>query len=349
MRNKQNQTNIDNSDLINYPNGRIKNNTGAGDGTPVNEQTKGDIHEAFDKLLRLYGISHNGLPDNTANGYQAIEGLIALASKNDFIIPLSTSGGLLSVPVKLGKLLDEESFILKATLDKGAETEIKGSLDGVTKTVTFLGDFKANEYVRMIKTSGNVVLVRMVDGFNLSDAVNALAFLKAANQTEEDAGGLNTVATTPLTHLTAFTKRVIGVDSVNFLATVANDGLLSKEDKAIIDNFTSPERNYGTVIGINPASGTTGSFYPVSGNIASAQLVQKTGSGNRILITVANALDNLTYEVKMHIESLGAIQSDNDIFPPIFKKISITQFEVFLQESNSTTQNITLHASTIQR
>ena len=45
MRNKSNLANI----VIdaNYPYGRIKDNTGAGDGTPVNEFVYGDIHQFF--------------------------------------------------------------------------------------------------------------------------------------------------------------------------------------------------------------------------------------------------------------------------------------------------------------
>ena len=240
-RSKKNETNIDNSDPANYPDGRIKNNTGGGDGTPVNEATKGDIHEFFDKAMRLYGITHNGLPDNTANGYQLIEAMKALASKNDFIFPLSESGGELTVPVKLGKLLDDESIVLKASADKGAETHIKGTLDGTSKVITYLGSFKANEYVRMINTPGAVVLVRMIDSFNLDSAVGDLSFLKAANQTEENAGTIATKSTTPLTHKTSFIKRVNGTDSPTYLAiptgTGEKNGLLSHEDKKKIDDL----------------------------------------------------------------------------------------------------------------
>ena len=48
-RNKALQPNIDGSDLTNYPDKRIRNNDGSGNGTPVNEQVYGDIHEFFGK------------------------------------------------------------------------------------------------------------------------------------------------------------------------------------------------------------------------------------------------------------------------------------------------------------
>jgi hypothetical protein len=241
MRNKQLQSNINNSDLVNYPNGRIKNNTGPGNGTPVNEEVYGDLHETKDKLLRLYGIAHNNVPDNETNGYQLIEALIALATKNDYVLPLTTSSNVLRVPLKLGKLKNDEGFILKAAIDKTTQTTINGTLDNVTKSVTFLGTFKQNEYVRMINTGSGIVLVRMIDSFNLDVAIDELNYLKAASQAEEDTGSITTKATTPGRNKATFIKRVNGTDSGSYLATAARDGLLSKEDWQKIQDTADPE------------------------------------------------------------------------------------------------------------
>lgn len=264
MRNKGTLVNIDNSDLGVYPSGRIKNNTGAGDGTPVNEEVYGDLHEMKDKLMRLYGISYNGLPDNETNGYQLIDALVALASKNDFILPLNSVSDVLTVPLKIGKLKDNEAFILKSSINKNIETTIKGTLDNVSKAVTFLGDFKANEYVRMINTPGSVVIIRMIDSFNLEAAITDLNFLKKASQIEENAGAIDTVATTPLVNKVAFTKRVIGSDSGVYLAKPTGDpdvrnGLLSSADKKKIDDYADPAGlivvSSGTVTITNRTSG----------------------------------------------------------------------------------------------
>lgn len=238
-RNKGKQPNIDKSDLVRYPDGRIKNNTGGGDGTPVNEATKGDLHEFFDKVMRLYGIVHNDLPDNEENGYQYVDALIALASKNDFVLPLTDVNGQLSIPLKLGKLRTDESLVLKASIDKAAQTTIKG-IDGISKVVTYLGSFKAEEYVRLINTSNSVVLVRMIDSFNLESAVNDLSFLKATTAVKEEAGTDNSVGTTPLSNKTIFTKRVIGDLSPNFLASATRNGLMSKEHFTAIEEFGDP-------------------------------------------------------------------------------------------------------------
>lgn len=58
-----------------YPFGRIKNDTGSRDGTPVNEELYGDIHQFFAKLLNAAGLTANGLPDNTTNGFQLFTAL----------------------------------------------------------------------------------------------------------------------------------------------------------------------------------------------------------------------------------------------------------------------------------
>lgn len=242
-RDKGTIVNIDKSNLSDYPNGRIKNNTGGNDGTPVNEFIYGDLHETKDKLMRLYGISYNGLPDNETNGYQFIQSLIALASKNDFTINLNISGDSLSVDLKLGKLLDNETFILKSSINKGVQTTIKGS-DNVVKIITYLGEFKANEYVRMINTNSSVILVRMIDSNNIGAAIDELNYLKKASQAEEDAGVIDNKATTPLTNKTSFIKRVNGEDSSDYLAIATGsgqkNGLLSHQDKKKINDFTDP-------------------------------------------------------------------------------------------------------------
>ena len=52
----QSNANVDNSDPTNYPDGRLKDNTGTGNGTPVNRSVYSDIHSNISKMMRLYGI-----------------------------------------------------------------------------------------------------------------------------------------------------------------------------------------------------------------------------------------------------------------------------------------------------
>lgn len=229
---------VDNRDPSNYPNGRIKDNDGTGNGTGVNERVYGDLHQTIAKLMRLYEIAPTDFPDNETNGYQIIEALSALASKNDYIYPLTTNGtDTLSVGIKLSLMKNNEFFICLASANKTTETLIKGT--GVTSmAVTYSGNFKANEYVRVIKTALGVSIVRVADWNSLNAMVGELLYLKKASQSEENAGIIDTVATTPLVNKVTYTLRTIGADSVNYLATALRNGLYPKEHWVIVDGLS---------------------------------------------------------------------------------------------------------------
>lgn len=55
-----------------YPKGRLRNKNG-GDGTTVSEVWMGDFVQFFQKLIGDAGITENGLPDNTTNGFQLVQ------------------------------------------------------------------------------------------------------------------------------------------------------------------------------------------------------------------------------------------------------------------------------------
>jgi hypothetical protein len=86
-RNLANQTNVQ-APSADYPNGRIKDDTGANDGTPVDESTYGDIHQLMMKFLRAASITPNNLPENESNGYQLFDAFYDLAVRN----PLAFNG-----------------------------------------------------------------------------------------------------------------------------------------------------------------------------------------------------------------------------------------------------------------
>lgn len=338
MRNKANLANI----VIdaNYPYGRIKDNTGAGDGTPVNEFVYGDIHQFFAKLITLSGIVPNDLPDNEINGYQTIQALKEFASKNNYIQNLSSVSGVLNVSAKLGLMQNDEFLICKSSSDLGSETQIKGT-DGNTFTITTIGTFKTNEYVRLIKTASSVVLVRIADSVSLDAMISELFYLKKANQTQENTGTSDLVATTPLTNKTVFARRVNGVDSPTYLATASVNGLYPKEHWIIVNSLIGI-KNKGSFSGLDVA-GTTGPI-PVTGDITSAVVSTPITGNSKIVCTMANAMTNTNYIVKMYVQSLSAaINLDDDIGVPVFKPISTTQFEVGINEFTSVGQNLKIH------
>jgi hypothetical protein len=348
MRALNSNPNVDNGDLVNYPGGRIKDNTGTGNGTGVNERVYGDLHQTIAKLMRLYAITPNGLPENETNGFQIVEAFKALASKNDYIYPLSSAGGILQVDIKLSLMQTGEYIVCLASVNKTTETQIKG-IGASLFAITYSGSFLANEYVRIIKTISGVSIVRLSDATSLNAMVSDFLYLKKASQVQEDAGALDTVATTPLTNLVAFTKRVIGVDSDDFLSTPSRNGLMSMEDKDKLDNFESNVRNIGYFSGWNVEVNTVGTSFTVSGDIVSAIVTVKSDNTNVVRVTVANTMTNLDYYVRHFVEGLSAdIRIDNSIGDLVFKPINATTFDVTIQEFDSQTQNLRIHLEVVK-
>jgi len=348
-RSKANLQNIDKSDIA-YLEGRVKDNSGNGGGTPVSEYVYGDLHQTLAKLMSLAGIDYNSLPDNETNGYQLVEALTALASKNDFVLSLTASGNVLNIPVKIGKLKVNESFVCKAALDKpGNATTVKGTLDNATKAAVFTGDFKAGEYVRVINNADDVSFLRLVDTVNFEAIGQALFFLQKANQAQEDAGTLDVFATTPKINKNVFAKRVIGTLSAPYLATLTNNGLLSKEDKAIINGIGNARlRNVGSFSGLEVDGLPQGTNLVVDGDIQSAVITQNTSAGNVIRVTFKNAMDNTSFKINLSVQSQGNIELDNDIHPVVWKAISPTQADVYVEESKGNVQNLRIHLDIIQ-
>lgn len=348
MRNKSTLTNIDNSNP-DYLLGRIKDNSGSNDGTPVNEFVYGDIHQFFAKLVTEAGIVPNGQPDNENNGYQLVEALMAFANKNNYVQNINTSGSYLAVSVKIGLLKDNESLICKASVDLGVQTQIKGT-DNIIYSFVSIGTFKTDEYVRLIKTASSIILVRLVDSVNLDLAVGELLYLKKANQTQENAGTSDLVATTPLTNKTVFARRVNGVDSATYLATTSQNGLLSKEDKAIINNIGADKvRNIGSIAGVDIYNGTIGTTYAVTGDIVSGTLTEKPINSSTIRIVLQNTMDDTNYYVRHFIESGSAsIGLDNAIGNLVFKKINATTFDINIEQFYTENQNLKIYFEVVK-
>jgi len=346
--------NVDNSDLVNYPDGRIRDNDGTNNGTGVNRSVYGDLHSNISKLMRLYAITPSGLPDNENNGFQLIESLRALASKNDFIYPLSTNGTILSVDIKFSQMLDNEYILCLAAFNKAAETQIKGIGAG-TFTITYSGNFKTNEYVRVIKTSGGVSIIRVADAVSLDAMVADALYLKKASQAEENAGSIDTVATTPKVNKITYALRTIGTDSGNYLAKPTGDpdernGLMSKEDKAIVDGFVNKVKNVGWFSGLDIAGTPIGTPLAVNGDITAAVTFSSGTMYDEsfVLVTMANTMANINYFVRSFPESQSTLNVDNDIYGVVFKPVSTTQFQIAIKEASLSTNSIKLHLEVVQ-
>lgn len=346
MRSLLNNPNVDSSDLINYPSSRIKDNTGAGDGTAVSERTKGDIHQFFEKVMRLYGIESNEMPDNETNGFQLVDAVRALASKNDFILTLGSTAGVLTVPVKLGLMLSDESIICLASVNLASETQIKGS-DGVAFNIASFGSFKANEYVRLVKTGSNITLVRIADSISLDLMAGEFLYLKKASQSQENAGAVDTVATTPLVNKVTFIRRVNGADSGSYLASASQNGIYPQAHFNIVAALgVNRIRNQGWFSGIN-ISVTTGAL-ATSGDLSAAVASTLSGNSTAILVTMTNAMTNTNYKVSFDVESDGILVQDTDCMKPVFEVVSTTQFRCAIRENSGLTQSLKIHFEAIQ-
>jgi hypothetical protein len=355
------QTNIDKSNLAAYPNGQIKDDSGIGDGTPINCVTSSDIWEFFDKLMRLADISFNNDFDNEVNGYQYVQAAIALASKSDYVRALATSGGVLNLDTKLGILQTNEKLLALASSDYAAETDITGTDSPlVTKTIIITQQWKAGDYLLLVNTPGGIEIKQLVTGDNINLIVGANNYLKAANNLTTLAGISTAAAVTPASLLYAFQERIsdpLEIESAPYEASATQPGILSIALFNQIANFTNAVKNVGWFSGVDPGAGTIGAFATRSGNILSAQITAVapgSGGSTTYRVVVDNAMDMSAgkgYFVRMMVQSEGTLELDNDVCVPVFKVVNSTTFDFSISEANTgvaSAQNLKIHCEVVQ-
>ncbi len=175
------QPNVDMSDVANYPNGRIRNNDGSGNGTPVDEAVYGDIHQLKDKFMRDAKIDYNDLPDNESNGNQLYEAFTSVAGKNDLVKSITAvSANTLAIPIKISAMKIDESLIFTAGVDSSnAQVIVRGS-DNVNKTLEITGVFNTGDRVRVINLNAKVIMFGLYDSENVPNLVQRLTDIEAA-------------------------------------------------------------------------------------------------------------------------------------------------------------------------
>tara|TARA_B100000953_G_C18034140_1_gene423821 strand:- start:4962 stop:6026 length:1065 start_codon:yes stop_codon:yes gene_type:complete len=352
MRDKKLLSNIDNSQPSKYPNGRIKDSSATGNGTPVNEKTKGDIHEFFDKLLRLAGIKHNNLPDNEENGYQTIEALRNFATRNNYLQDVNPTGSageeIISTSVDIFNVKNKEIFICKAEADYNNADEIKRSFTSGTKPLLVVGGFRTGDYLRMICETNQVTLIRIGDDQSAEQFLIDNGLLAAATQTEENTGESEEVVTTPKTNKVAFAKRVNGVDSANYLSSASQNGLMSKADYEKLASLGNPKlRNVGNFSGLDVGGNSIGTNLTSVGDIVSAVVEEADGGYSLVRVTLQNSMAT-NYYVNMSIESLsGSNRNDLQLKAPMFRRIDATSFHFQIDEASSNLQNLRIHIEAI--
>ncbi len=341
--------NIDASDLVNYPNGRIKDNTGAGDGTPVNRLLYSDLHEFFAKIMRMAALTYNALPDNEGNGYQLVQALQALAGKNDMLYTLNSDGTTVSIDTKLAILQDDETLVCQAAFDYGTEADISGNDTGVvTKPITVSSGFKKGDYILLQVNGSGITLTRLVTADNLNVMVAALNYLKACSDAEATTGSIVTKAVTPHALLAAFTKWMTDpTGALPFLATDSTPGLMSATDKTTLDGLSNPIKNRGWVSGIDVAGNTVGSTLAVGGDISSATALGRDltfPNAQEYQVNFAHTMANTNYMVQIFVESQTPTTNvDASIYTPVFRNKLVGSCTIILREGLSVTQSLKLH------
>jgi hypothetical protein len=352
------QLNIDKSDLANYPNGQIQDNDGTDNGTPINRVTSSDLWMFFDKLMRNAALSYNGNFDNEGNGYQYIDALMSLASKSDYVLSLTTTGGgtpILNINTRLGILQTNEKLLALAVSDYTSETQITGTDSPVvTKSIIITQQWKAGDYLLLVNTPSGIKIIQEVNGDNINTIVAANNFLKAANNVVTLAGTATNAAVTPASLLYAFQQRLNdGTNAAPFFADSTKPGIISAATYDLIANFNNPVKNVGWFSGVNPGSGTVGSFATRSGNITQAQITgvqNNPGGSTTYRVTMQNAMANTNYYVRFMLQSEGTLTLDNDCLSPVFQIVSTTQFDFSINQAPtfSSTVNLKVHCEVVQ-
>ena len=175
---KAKQRNIDKSDLANYPNARIRNNSGSNDGTPISESVYGDFHETAAKTMREANMTYNDLPDNVSNGYQLFEANKRIATKNDYVGSATIQGiDTIYFDTPLDCFKVNESMIFNVNFDStNAINKATCVTPNFTKTVVISGPFKSGQKVRLINESSRILLSGI---YETSDVPNLLSRLDA--------------------------------------------------------------------------------------------------------------------------------------------------------------------------
>ena len=120
-----------------------------------------------------------------------------------------------------------------------------------------------------------------------------------------------------------------------------------REVETAILNFVDNEQtsNIGFVTVGDVDANPVGHTYVVGGNVNSATVVTRTARGEVINVVLANTISSLDYFVRMHVQSLGNIEFDNDVKTLVFKVQTTNSFFMYVEDIGGT-QNIRIYIET---
>mgnify|MGYP003655554219 CR=1 FL=1 len=112
----------------------------------------------------------------------------------------------------------------------------------------------------------------------------------------------------------------------------------------IITLFKYAPKNIGYFTGLD-VGGTQGNLSR-SGNVTSATVTSTSGN-SFITVNLQVSMGNTNYIVESSVQSIGVLNSDNDISKGVFKPISATQFQIAFREIDGVNQNLRVHIKVI--
>ncbi len=165
MRNKANVINTI-PPTTDYPYGRIKDDTGVNDGTPIVEANNGDIQETVTGLMERAKFTPNNLPDNKTNGYQIMDAIRENGGKFDMIHTMTLSGGELVVDFRLDNVYDKEYIIVKFMSANDTDNVI-GVNELTDSNLNSYQAFLYPDFDNNFFSEGRYVIERNIDAFSI--------------------------------------------------------------------------------------------------------------------------------------------------------------------------------------
>lgn len=214
----------------NYPYGNIVDNDGSLNGTPVNKLVYADLHQFFERLMALAGVTHNGLPENNTNGFQLIGALDTFS--RSLTASLSANGTVTRASLaEVNTQTDIAKVLTPKTLSDTYGVVHNSGTERLTKKIVSIGDWDMDSNQTTTVTHGlaDFTKIKAVEVMILNDAGTAIYPLNAYNifvGNDDICGGVKSIDATDIV-----LSRRVGTgsffDSNDFDATSYNRGFIT--------------------------------------------------------------------------------------------------------------------------
>jgi hypothetical protein len=186
----------------NYPYGNIVDNDGSLNGTPVNKLVYADLHQFFERLMALAGVTHNGLPENNSNGFQLTQALDVFARA---LTADTTQNGTVTRATigEVNTQTDIAKVVTPKTLSDTYGVVHNSGTERLTKKIVSIGDWDMDSSPTTTIAHGlsDFTKIKAVEVMILNDAGNAIYPLNLYNSTsgtDDISGGVKSIDATDI-------------------------------------------------------------------------------------------------------------------------------------------------------